>query len=65
MKRFFYHYRRQTGGMTVHFDKRCIPVTNVRCLVPSETKHRPRQPRLVMQGYAQAVEIQGDTAVIR
>lgn len=59
--RFFFHYRRQTGGMTVHFKGQCIPCKNVRCLAPCETKWNDnQQPKLVMQGYCLGIRKEGD-----
>lgn len=37
--RFFFHYRRSTGGMTVHFKNKCYACKNVICNVPCETKY--------------------------
>ncbi|RJQ27100.1 hypothetical protein C4577_02145 [Candidatus Parcubacteria bacterium] len=64
-RRFFYHFRKNTKGMTVHFKGKCIACWDVKCLVPCETKRNKRQPFLVMQGFADSVEIQNDIAVIR
>lgn len=50
--------------MTVHFRGRCIPVQNIVCYCTTETKWKKKQPRLVMQGYAQEVKIVKDTAYI-
>lgn len=63
--RFFYHYRKETGGMTVHFRKKCYAVENVNCKVACETKFNKQQPRLVMQGFAESVEIENETATIK
>lgn len=63
--RFFYHYNKANGKMTVHFRKQCHIVDNVACLVPAYTKWNKSQPRLVMQGFAQGVFIRDDkTAII-
>jgi hypothetical protein len=64
--RFFYHFNKHLGGMTVHFKKECIPVKDVKCIVPCETKWNPanRQPRLVMQGFAKEVVIKNKIAYI-
>jgi hypothetical protein len=64
-RRFFYHYRRCDKQMSVHFKGQCIPVRDVKCFVPCETKRQNRQPFLIMRGFAKEVTIQGDTAVIR
>lgn len=63
-RRFFYHFRKMDGRMSVHFDGQCIPVKNVRCNVPCETKWNARQPRLVMRGKASSVVVENDTAII-
>lgn len=63
-RRFFYHYRRCDKRMSVHFRGTCIPVQDVRCLVPCETKRNRRQPFLVMQGFASKVDVINDVAVI-
>lgn len=50
--------------MTVHWNKQCIPVQNVICKVPTETKWNKQQPQLVMRGFAKQVIIKGNTAII-
>lgn len=55
--RFFYHYNKHTGGMTVHFRGTCYPVKNVLCMVEAQSKWNAKQPRLVMQGWAKEVWI--------
>lgn len=64
--RFFYHYHKAHGRMTIHFRKACHSVQHIRCEVPCETKWRTAQPRIVMQGFARDVIIdtQTDTAII-
>lgn len=62
--RFFFHYRRQTKGMTVHFRGTCIPVTDIECRVKCETKRNKNQPYLVLQGFCKKVEVEGDKAII-
>ncbi len=57
--RFFYHYRKCDGKMSVHFKGRCIPCFDVDCQVPAKTKRNKRQPYLVMQGYASNVKLVG------
>lgn len=63
-RRFFFHFNKQTRNMTVHFQKQCIPVRHVVCRVPVHTKYNNRQPYLVLQGFASAVEILNDVAII-
>ena len=64
--RFFYHYYKQKGKMSVHFRNTCMVAENIICEVPCETKWNNTQPRLVMRGYATEVIIddKGD-AIIR
>ena len=65
--RFFYHYRKQTGRMTVHYRGTCYNVNDVSCLVPCRTKRNKRQPYLVMEGFCGDVFIDTntDTAIIQ
>lgn len=62
--RFFYHYRRQDGLMSVHFRKKCTPIRDVECRVKSETKRNKEQPRLVIQGFATDIIFENDKAII-
>jgi len=62
--RFFYHYNKFTGGMTVHFRGECNITENVECRVPCETKYNKSQPRLVMRGFAHSIDIQKDKIII-
>ena len=63
--RFFYHYYKQKGKMSVHFKKSCTVVNNVVCEVPCETKWKLTQPRLVMQGFCNEVIIKNNIAYIK
>jgi hypothetical protein len=65
-RRFFYHFYRQKGKMTVHFLDKCHIVQDVICEVPCATKWNKRQPYLVMRGFAKKLEISddGDRAII-
>lgn len=63
--RFFFHYHRASGGMTVHFRGRCTSCKNVVCSVATESKWNKQQPRLVMQGFASEVEEANGTVIIR
>jgi len=60
-RRFFYHYRKQTEAMSVHWDKKCHVASGVTCLVPTETKWNSDQPKLVIQGWANSVTFDPDT----
>jgi hypothetical protein len=64
-RRFFFHYNKHTGFMTVHYRGVCIPVKDVKCLVPVETKYNKTQPRLVLRGWAEAVTVHEQLAVIQ
>jgi len=63
-KRFFYHYNKVKHSMIVHFSNQCIPVHDVKCMVPCESKWRTRQPRLVMQGFCNNVQVKDGVAII-
>ena len=64
-KRVFFHYRKSTGGMTVHYNKQCLPCKNVICQVPIETHYNEKQqPHLVMRGFAKFVEYDNDLKTI-
>jgi len=63
-RRFFFHFRKSTGEMTLHWNKQCIPVGNIQCNVPVETKWNNQQPRVVLQGWATNVTINDNTAII-
>ena len=62
--RFFFHYRKCDGQMSVHFRGQCIPCKNVECCVTCQTKYNKRQPYLVLQGWAVSVDKIGDTVLI-
>lgn len=62
--RFFYHYRKCDGRMSVHFRNQCIPCADVICDAPCQTKRNKRQPYLVMQGYAKEATLIGNTVHI-
>ncbi len=63
--RFFYHYRRSDNKMSVHFRNRCISCDDVICEVPCETKRNKIQPYLVLQGYANNLEMVDNKIIIR
>lgn len=62
--RFFYHYFKQKGKMSVHFRNTCTVVDDVKCLAPCESKWNKRQPHLVMQGFAKEVVVKKGVAYI-
>lgn len=63
--RFFYHFFKQKGRMSIHFRGACTVVDDIICQVPCETKWKRTQPRLVMQGWATGVEIKNKKAYIQ
>lgn len=63
--RFFYHYYKQKGKMSIHFKNTCTVVDDIKCEVACETKWRKTQPYLVMQGFAKTVEIKDNIAYIK
>lgn len=63
--RFFYHYYKQKGKMSVHFRDSCTVVDDIICNVPCETKWKKTQPRLIMQGWATGVVIKDNKAYIQ
>lgn len=70
-RRFFFHYNKPASQqakeplMSVHYKGICHIVKQVHCLVPCESKIRPRQPRVVMQGFSSLVAVKDGIAVIR
>lgn len=62
--RFFYHFYKQKGAMSVHFRNSCTVVDNIVCKTTCETKWKSTQPRLVMQGWAKKVIITKDKIAI-
>jgi len=63
-RRFFFHYRRQTKKMTLHWGGACHPVDDIVCNVDCETKWNNKMPVLVLQGWANNVEIINGKATI-
>ena len=63
--RFFYHYRRSTGGMTLHYKGICYPCKNIICEAKTETKYNKSQPLLVIQGFTSGIEINNDLIKIK
>lgn len=62
--RFFYHYRKETGGMTIHYKGTCYPVEDVKCNVPCETHKNKQQPKLVMRGFCKEIKIENGLGII-
>jgi hypothetical protein len=57
-RRFFFHFNKpasakaKTPKMSVHVNNKCFIVDKIDCRVPTESKTNKRQPRVVMQGFA-------------
>jgi len=62
---FFFHYRKQTQGMTVHFRGKCYPCKYVNCQAPCYTKYNKTQPQLVMAGKAYNIVVENDLITIK
>lgn len=62
--RFFFHYYKQKGKMSVHFKKQCTVIKDIDCRVPVETKYNKTQPRLIMRGFCKEIIIDNDRAII-
>ncbi len=55
--RFFYHFRKTTLGMSVHYKGTCYPCKNVICEAKTETKwNTKQQPMLVLQGFTTGLD---------
>lgn len=60
-RRFFFHYnkpaslRAGTPQLSFHTNGQCRIVDKVICKVPVESKINKKQPRVVMQGFANAI----------
>ena len=62
--RFFYHYNKKEGKLTIHYKKQCHFVNNLICMVPTNSKWNKIQPNLVMQGYAKELRILNDVGYL-
>lgn len=69
--RFWFHYNKpasqaqQCNVLTIHYRGACHLVTGIDCRVPIATRSRTSQPRCVMAGDADNIEINNGLAVIR
>jgi hypothetical protein len=69
MNAFWFHYnkplseRRGHPTMTVHHKGACVFVRRIVCNVPTRSRERNSQPRMVIAGVGN-VRISGDTAYI-
>ena len=50
--------------MSIHYRGKCVPVKEVICNTPCETKWNKTQPVLVMQGYSSNIEFVDDKVII-
>lgn len=70
-KAFWFHYnkpasqKKEKPQITVHFNKTCLIVDNVKCSVPTEGRLRSSQPKFVMAGKAKSIEIIDGVALIK
>lgn len=62
--RFFYHYNKWNGGLTVHFRGQCHPCKNIVCYPTTASKWNKIQPNLVMQGFTIGLDKNIDTNTI-
>lgn len=62
--RFFYHYYKREGRMSIHFRNKCYIADDIICNVSCETKWNRTQPNLVMRGFAEEIKIDKNVAII-
>ncbi len=66
MTRFFYHYNKPASHkagravLSLHFNHTCHLVNSITCNVPTRTKERKTQPRMVVQGQANEIMLGSD-----
>ncbi len=58
MKRFYYHYNRPNDCWSIHFNKKCILADHLQCTKTVESKNNKTQPRKVMQGFCNFVNLE-------
>ena len=67
---FFFHYNKpasKSAGrpqLSVHYRDQCLIVDGVVCSVPIASRNRKTQPRCVMAGRAESVQVNGGIAHI-
>lgn len=67
---FWYHYNKPASlkskkpKLTLHFSKACHIVESIVCDVKTFTHLRKDQPRIVVKGHANKIEIKNNTAYI-
>lgn len=62
--RFYYHYYRAKGCLSVHWKGACYTADNIVVNVPTESKWKKGQPHLVIQGFAEDVKFENGVAYI-
>lgn len=63
-RRFFYHYNKIKKLLTVHHNKTCYLVNNIKCDVKTETYWRKVQPRIIVRGFCKKLKIKNKVAYI-
>lgn len=69
-KVFWYHYHKQRSkdlgktSLTVHYNKQCLIVDNIKCNVPTFGCNRTEQPRFVIKGKCKSLKIENGIAII-
>ena len=63
--RFYFHYYRRFDEMSIHFKGYCMRAKEVICECPIETKWNNQQPKVVLQGWAESVEIINEICYIK
>jgi hypothetical protein len=62
-RRFFFHYNKpanlahRSPKLSIHWLGSCRIVDKIECQVPTESKINKRQPKVVMQGFANHITI--------
>ena len=62
-RRFFYHYNKPVSNkegrnvLTLHYKVKCHLVNRIICEVPTESHDQKAQPRCVIRGWANSVDI--------
>lgn len=62
-KRFWFHYNKPASAkqgrplLTLHYLNKCHLVESLNIKVPTETHNRKKQPRIIVRGWANGVNI--------
>ena len=71
MRSFFFHYNKPASRKagknkaTIHFNGQCMIVDDLKCSVPIFSRSRKSQPRWVIAGKANNIEIVDGIGVIK